>query len=34
MALCALGLVSADAILAGAALGELMKRQTGKWARE
>lgn len=30
MALCALGLVSGDATLAGAALGELMKRNKGK----
>lgn len=30
MALCALGLVSGDATLAGAALGELMKRKNGK----
>lgn len=30
MALCALGLVSGDAALAGAALGELMKRNNGK----
>lgn len=32
MALCALGLVSGDATLAGAALGELMKQKDGeKW---
>jgi len=30
MALCALGLVSGDATLAGAALGELMKQKDGK----
>ena len=30
MALCALGLVSGDATLAGAALGELLKRNKGK----
>ena len=30
MGLCALGLVSGDAALAGAALGELMKRNNGK----
>ena len=30
MALCALGLVSGDATLAGAALGELMKLKDGK----
>ena len=30
MALCAFGLVSGDATLAGAALGELMNRENGK----
>ena len=30
MALCALGLISSDATLAGAALGELMKRGNGE----
>ena len=30
MALCALGLVSGDATLAGAALGELLKQKDGK----
>lgn len=30
MALCALGLVSSDATLAGAALGELMKNNDGE----
>jgi len=30
MALCSLGLVSGDATLAGAALGELMKQKDGK----
>ena len=30
MALCALGLVSGDATLAGAALGELMKQKDGE----
>ena len=30
MALCALGLISNDATLAGAALGELMKRGNGE----
>ena len=31
MALCTLGLVNGDATLAGAALGELMRANNGKW---